>query len=214
MDVDKAIQFILDGLARLEANVGRHDEEIAELRARLTALTTLVSTLAESMNSLALAQQQMAISEAESHRRRNESHAESERELRIALAALSRKRKEAEQQLRLAQARAEEKLRASQARSEESLRARQAQSEERLRARQVRSKEPGDPGDDIMDAVRYAAYSHLSPAAPPRAVTVARAMTSEDPTIAMLQRRLALKHSADASRPQPYAHSRYGYSRA
>ncbi len=152
MDVDKAIQFILDGLARLEANAGRHDEEIAELRARLTALTALVSTLAETMNGLALVQQQMAISEAESHRRLNESHAESERELRIALAELSRERKEAEQQLRLAQAQAEEKLRASQAqaeealrasqaRSEQSLRARQVQSEERLRARQVRSEE-------------------------------------------------------------------------
>ena len=133
MDVDKAIQFILDGLARLEANAGRHDEEIAELRARLTALAGLVSTLAETMNGLALAQQQMAISEAESHRRLNASHAESEREPRIALAELSRERKEAEQQLRLAQAQAEEKLRASQARSEESLRVRQVRSEESLR---------------------------------------------------------------------------------
>lgn len=60
MDVDKAIQFLLDALARLEANAGRHDEEMAEIRSGVSALTGLTSRLAETMNGLALAQQMVA----------------------------------------------------------------------------------------------------------------------------------------------------------
>lgn len=49
----------------------------------------------------------------------------------------------------------------------------------------------GDPLDDCYDAARYAIYSYAPPARPGPEIALAAAVTSSDPTIAMLQRRLA-----------------------
>lgn len=53
------------------------------------------------------------------------------------------------------------------------------------------AKISGDPLDDCYDAVRYAIYSYVPPARPGLDAMLAAAVTSPDPTIAMLQRRLA-----------------------
>ncbi|MGH8506978.1 MAG: terminase large subunit domain-containing protein [Terriglobales bacterium] len=52
-------------------------------------------------------------------------------------------------------------------------------------------KVAGDPLDDCMDALRYGVYSYVGPARAPAAVQAAQRVTSEDATIAALQRRLA-----------------------
>lgn len=46
MDVEKTVQFILDSLARLAANVVRHDQEIAELREAQIETSRQITSLA------------------------------------------------------------------------------------------------------------------------------------------------------------------------
>lgn len=50
-------------------------------------------------------------------------------------------------------------------------------------------KVSGDPHDDAYDAVRYTVYSYIHSALAPRGVQMDEAMTSTDPTSAMIQRR-------------------------
>ncbi len=52
-------------------------------------------------------------------------------------------------------------------------------------------KVSGDPLDDCFDAARYALYSYIAPPKPSLPSQLHAAVTSRDPTIAMLQRRLA-----------------------
>lgn len=52
-------------------------------------------------------------------------------------------------------------------------------------------KVSGDPLDDCLDALRYGAYSYAPAAAVPAELRMREAVTSSDPTIAALQRRLA-----------------------
>ncbi len=59
----------------------------------------------------------------------------------------------------------------------------------------------GDPLDDCMDAVRYGVYSHVSPARMPAAVEAERSVTSADPTVAAIQRRLAERRFQQPSTP-------------
>ena len=54
----------------------------------------------------------------------------------------------------------------------------------------------GDPLDDCIDALRYAIYSFIGPARPPRLAGAPAA--ASDPTIAMLQRRLAEERWRDS----------------
>ena len=49
----------------------------------------------------------------------------------------------------------------------------------------------GDPLDDCIDSLRYGLYSYVTPPRTPVSADIAAAITSGDPTIAMLQRRLA-----------------------
>lgn len=60
-------------------------------------------------------------------------------------------------------------------------------------------KVSGDPLDDCLDALRYGVYSYVAPAAEPRAMQLQRQVTSGDPTIAALQRRLAENRLRQAS---------------
>ncbi|MGH9520302.1 MAG: terminase large subunit domain-containing protein [Terriglobales bacterium] len=53
------------------------------------------------------------------------------------------------------------------------------------------AKVAGDPLDDCYDALRYAVYSYAPTARPGAEMQLAAAVTSGDPTIAALQRRLA-----------------------
>jgi hypothetical protein len=48
----------------------------------------------------------------------------------------------------------------------------------------------GDPLDDCIDAFRYGIYSYIGPARVPVEVRAAQAVTSQDPTIAAMQRRV------------------------
>lgn len=64
----------------------------------------------------------------------------------------------------------------------------------------------GDPLDDCFDALRYAVYSYISPPRQSTHEQLALAASSPDPTIAMLQRRLAeLRLERDR---RPFAYSR------
>ncbi|MGH9413738.1 MAG: terminase large subunit domain-containing protein, partial [Terriglobales bacterium] len=58
----------------------------------------------------------------------------------------------------------------------------------------------GDPLDDCIDAFRYGVYSFIAPAAVPSAMQLQQQVTSPDPTIAALQRRLAESRLSQASR--------------
>lgn len=60
----------------------------------------------------------------------------------------------------------------------------------------------GDPLDDCMDALRYAVYSHVAPPRAPAAIEAERRVTSTDPTVAAIQRRLA----AEQFQPPPAAY--------
>ncbi|HVA62754.1 MAG TPA: terminase family protein [Terriglobales bacterium] len=53
----------------------------------------------------------------------------------------------------------------------------------------------GDPLDDCMDALRYALYSYIAPPGIPSRLAAGSLVASNDPTIAMVQRRLAEAHS-------------------
>ena len=66
----------------------------------------------------------------------------------------------------------------------------------------------GDPLDDCFDALRYALYSYIAPPRPSTGERLALAVTSVDPTIAMLQRRLAEFRLQRERRPFVYARLR------
>jgi len=69
-------------------------------------------------------------------------------------------------------------------------------------------KVAGDPLDDCVDALRYGVYSWFGPARKPEAAALEQAMTSADPTVAMLQRRLAEERLKVAGRGRRYLGSR------
>jgi hypothetical protein len=65
-------------------------------------------------------------------------------------------------------------------------------------------KKLGDELDDVYDAIRYALYSYITSAKKPKAVQVDEAMTSDDPTIAMMQRQIAESRLRDDDEPIYY----------
>ncbi|MGH9535300.1 MAG: hypothetical protein ACRD2E_10605 [Terriglobales bacterium] len=65
-------------------------------------------------------------------------------------------------------------------------------------------KVAGDPLDDCIDALRYGLYSHVSPAAGPPGFAFDCQTAHPDPTIAMLQRRIAEQRFVEHQRPQRY----------
>ncbi len=66
----------------------------------------------------------------------------------------------------------------------------------------------GDPLDDCFDALRYALYSYIAPPRPSSRERLALAAGSPDPTIAMLQRRLAEDRLQRECRPFAYTRPR------
>lgn len=62
----------------------------------------------------------------------------------------------------------------------------------------------GDPLDDCIDALRYGLYSYVGPGRTPDRIRVQQAVTSEDPTVAMLQQRLAESRIARMNEPHSY----------
>lgn len=62
----------------------------------------------------------------------------------------------------------------------------------------------GDPLDDCVDALRYGLYSHISPPQGPAGFAFDYQTANADPTIAMLQRRLAEHRYAERMRPKRY----------
>ncbi len=65
-------------------------------------------------------------------------------------------------------------------------------------------KVAGDPLDDCMDALRYGLYSHVSPAQGPSGFAFDYQHAHSDPTIAMLQRRVAEQRFVEHQRPKRY----------
>jgi hypothetical protein len=65
----------------------------------------------------------------------------------------------------------------------------------------------GDELDDVYDAIRYADYSYVSSATKPKEIQVQEAMTSTDPTIAMMQRQIAESRIQEADAPIGYGGS-------
>jgi len=68
----------------------------------------------------------------------------------------------------------------------------------------------GDPLDDCVDALRYALYSYIGPVRTPATIRQEEAITASDPTIAMLQRRLAEERWQRSSQSSTYAPRRRG----
>jgi hypothetical protein len=62
----------------------------------------------------------------------------------------------------------------------------------------------GDPLDDCLDALRYALYSYIGPARKPAAAGRTEVITAADPTVAMVQRRLAEERWQQSSRAARY----------
>jgi hypothetical protein len=61
-----------------------------------------------------------------------------------------------------------------------------------------------------VDALRYALYSYIGPVRTPATIRQEEAITASDPTIAMLQRRLAEERWQRSSQSSTYAPRRRG----
>lgn len=65
-------------------------------------------------------------------------------------------------------------------------------------------KVDSDVLDNFYDGVRYALYSHQGPAVKPRFMLIEEAVTSKDPTMAMIQRRIVEDKFANEDKPITY----------
>jgi hypothetical protein len=79
--------------------------------------------------------------------------------------------------------------------------------------RQEDVKKTGDVLDDVYDSFRYGVYSHQGAPIKPRFMLIEEAITSKDPTIAMMQRRIVEERFNREDQPITYGRGSYRQER-